>query len=108
MSAQRLNAKSVRRIERTTGLSILRGWAHGGYVFAFVTEDHRHGFWRKKDQTWGWDAEPTHYSSCDEMFPDWDGEAEFQAQRVGATTVLEGRVEVHSGSCTEATSAVNG
>lgn len=60
MSAQRLNAKSIRRIERDVGLSILRGWGHGGSGFAFVTDDHRHGFWDKKDQTWDWDDEPAH------------------------------------------------
>jgi hypothetical protein len=70
VSAQRLSARSVRRIERGTGLAIRRAWAHGGYVFAFVTTDHRHGWWDKKTGEWGWDASPlAHYSSCDEMFP---------------------------------------
>jgi hypothetical protein len=69
MSAQRLNDRSRRRIERSTGLEIVRAWAHGGYVFNFVTPEHRHGWWDKKTGEWGWDDDPVHYSSCTELFP---------------------------------------
>lgn len=68
MSAQRLSDRSRRRIERSTGLTILRAWGHGGYVFAFVTDDHRHGFWDMKTGDWEWQEPPTHYTSCEELF----------------------------------------
>lgn len=70
MSAQRLSDRSVRRIERSTGLSIVRAWAHGDYTFYFVTTDHRHGSWSKKTEEWQFEVgEPRHYSSCEELFP---------------------------------------
>lgn len=72
MSAQRLSDRSRRRIERSTGLAIRRAWAHGGYAFAFVTNDHRHGVWDKKTGEWQWDDDPLHYTSCREMFPEDD------------------------------------
>ncbi|USH45322.1 hypothetical protein SEA_RUTHIEJR_44 [Mycobacterium phage Ruthiejr] len=70
MSAQRLSDRSRRRIERSTGLAIVRAWAHGGYVFDFVTVDHRHGSWDKRTGEWQLDDDPTHYSSCRELFPE--------------------------------------
>lgn len=83
MSAQRLSAKSVRRIERDTGLVITRGWAHGGYTFDFVVHDvehpdrHRHGWWNKKSGEWGIEADGgryghgvLHYTTCAELFPE--------------------------------------
>jgi hypothetical protein len=70
VSAQQLSDRSRRRIERSTGLSIRRAWAHGGYTFAFVTDDHRHGWWDKKTGEWQWEVSPFHYTSCEDMFPD--------------------------------------
>ncbi|ASR85769.1 hypothetical protein SEA_EDUGATOR_72 [Mycobacterium phage Edugator] len=70
VSAQRLSAKSVRRIERSTGLQIVRAWAHGGYTFEFVTADHEHGTWNKKTGAWSFHTgRVVHYTSCSELFP---------------------------------------
>lgn len=72
MSAQRLGPKALRRIERTIGEPVLRGWSHGGYTFGFVTPDHRHGWWSKATGEFGW-FEPDddiHYTSCREQWPD--------------------------------------
>lgn len=69
MSAQRLSARSIRRIERSTGLSIRRAWSWGGYRMEFVTADHRHGAWHRRTGEWCWIQSPMHYTSCDEMFP---------------------------------------
>ena len=72
MSAQTLNPRSTRRVARSTGLDVIRAWSHGGYTFSFVTADHRHGWWSKKDGVWGWDEDgglSPHYSSCHELFP---------------------------------------
>ncbi|URN11389.1 hypothetical protein LUW77_03615 [Streptomyces radiopugnans] len=68
MSAQRLSPKSTRRIARSTGLDVIRAWSHGGYTMAFVTADHRHGWWDKKTGDWGIDSKPVHYTSCGELF----------------------------------------
>ena len=72
MSAQRLSDKSRRRIERSTGLSIVRAWSHGGWGhrIAFVTDDHRHGTWHKSTGEVQWDTRVLHYTSCHEMFPE--------------------------------------
>jgi len=54
MSAQRLNARSIRRIERDVNkdrknlVDIVMAWSHGGYVMNFVTSEHIHGAWDKK------------------------------------------------------------
>lgn len=75
MSAQRLSDRSRRRIERATGLPIVRAWAHGGCVMDFVTPEaeggHRHGMWDKKTGYWRIlaDDEVTHYTTCTELFP---------------------------------------
>lgn len=71
MSAQRLSARSIRRIERAIGEPVLRAWAHGGYTFDFVTPDHRHGWWSKKTGEFGWDwaDEFMHYTTCWETWP---------------------------------------
>ncbi len=69
MSAQHLNAKSVRRLIRATGLDIIRGWSHGGYTLGFVTAEHRHGWFDKKTGEWGYDDITMHYTSCEELFP---------------------------------------
>lgn len=65
MSAQRLNDRSLRRIARVIGEDVLRGWSNGGYIFDFVTPDHRHGWIDKKSGEWGWQqGRLCHYSSC--------------------------------------------
>jgi hypothetical protein len=74
MSAQRLSDKSRRRIERSTGLTIVRAWAHGGYTMDFVvatTDGHRHGVWDKRTGHWRYldESEVVHYNTCDELFP---------------------------------------
>jgi hypothetical protein len=72
MSAQRLSAKKLRKIQRAVGDAavVLRGWSHGGYVFPFVTTDHHHGYYDLKTATVEW-AESgkrfTCYTSCDEL-----------------------------------------
>lgn len=70
MSAQRLSPRSVRRIERSTGLHILRAWSHGGYVMAFVTAAHVHGEWDKKTGEYRYipNSQVVHYTSCAELF----------------------------------------
>jgi hypothetical protein len=43
VSAQRLSARTLRRVSRSTGLSNLKhGVAHGGYEYLLTTTDHRH------------------------------------------------------------------
>ena len=72
MSAQTLNARSVRRIERSIGEPVLRGWGHGGYVMGFVTPDHRHGWWDKKtgEVEWAGHDQVIHYTSCWTTWPE--------------------------------------
>jgi hypothetical protein len=70
MGAQRLGSRRLRQIERLIGEPVLRGWSHGGYTLGFVTPDHRHGWWDKKSDAWGWydvDDRFVHYSSCKEF-----------------------------------------
>ena len=69
MSAQQLGAKRLRQIERLIGEPVLRGWSHGGYTLGFVTPDHRHGWWDKKTDEWGWHDNTglIHYTSCREF-----------------------------------------
>lgn len=50
MSASRLSDRKCRRIQRITGLTIVRGWSWGGY------------------DSWDYDDDPLHYSSCPELF----------------------------------------
>jgi hypothetical protein len=78
MSAQRLSDKSRRRIERATGLDIVRAWGHGGYTFDFVIaadndDRHSHGWFDRKTGEWGIyeDSEYLgHYDTCfTELFP---------------------------------------
>lgn len=54
----------TRRIAHDTGQDVVRAWGFGGYYFDFVTRDHRHGWWHKKDGSWEWEDNPTHYSTC--------------------------------------------
>jgi hypothetical protein len=72
MGAQRLSDRSVRRIARSTGLTVVRAWGHGDSVMSFVTDDHRHGWWHRRTGEWGWDDPDgvlLHFTSCEEMFP---------------------------------------
>jgi hypothetical protein len=79
VSAQRLSAKSTRRIARATGLDVVRAWSHGGYVFDFVVGAdniyrHSHGWFDKKTGTWGLYLDSatsiSHYDTCfTELFP---------------------------------------
>lgn len=75
MGSQRLSPRSTRRIARSTGLDVVRAWAHGGYWFDFVIADpgrpdgHRHGEWNKTSGEWRMLLEPVHYDTCRELFP---------------------------------------
>jgi hypothetical protein len=65
MSAQLLGPKLLRRISAAAEANVIRGWAHGGYDFAFVTDDHRHGVYSKKTGHVEWLAPGYgHYSTC--------------------------------------------
>ncbi len=74
MSAQRIGPKKLKRLERETGLDMVRAWSHGGYWFNFVTPEHKHGSVNCKTFEVEWDdgTRPSimHYTSCSEMFPD--------------------------------------
>lgn len=59
----------MRRIERETGLTIVRAWSNGGYIFDFVTHLHQHGQWDKKTGDWTLITNPRHYTSCRDLFP---------------------------------------
>lgn len=52
MSVQRLGAKKLRRLSRIVGADIKLAWASGGYDYAFVTIDHRHGSYDLKTGEW--------------------------------------------------------
>lgn len=66
MSAQRLSPKKTRRLVRKTGLPIVRAWAHGGYVYDFVTAGHLHGWFDIRTDTWGLEKDQNfyHYDTC--------------------------------------------
>jgi hypothetical protein len=71
MSAQRLSARSIRRIERSIGEPVLRAWSHGGYWMAFVTPDHRHGSWHRRTTNVAWHGDGVrHYETCRETWPE--------------------------------------
>lgn len=70
MSAQRLSDRKTRAVARATGQAVVRAWSHGGYTFAFVTTDHRHGAYDTKTGFWQWDPDPLHYTSCADLFPE--------------------------------------
>ena len=65
MGAQRLSERKTRKIARATGLPVIRAWAHGGYVYDFVTAGHLHGWYSLKSGEWGilagW---VLHYDTC--------------------------------------------
>lgn len=68
MSWGRLSAKSIRRIERTTGLTIERAWGYGGYEFDCrvpIEGGHEHWIFDKKTGTARLVEEPQHFTSCD-------------------------------------------
>lgn len=69
MGAQRLSDRKVQRIAESTGLDVICGWTHGGYIFSFVTTDHKHGVWNSKSGEWAWEPDAAHYTSCKELFP---------------------------------------
>lgn len=82
MSAQRLSDKKLRHIQRVTGLPVVRAWAHGGYVYDFVTPfglgAHQHGTIHKDAGKPGSahnefelysHGSVAHYSTCRELFP---------------------------------------
>lgn len=72
MGSQPLGDRKRRRIERATGLSLVRAVAHGGdHIKAIVTTDHRHGWYDPADGTWGFDEpdEVFHFTSCETFFP---------------------------------------
>jgi hypothetical protein len=69
MGSQRLGERKVRKIATATGLPVLRAWAHGGYVYDFVTAGHLHGWYSLKDGEWGIQTgdnvgDVMHYTSC--------------------------------------------
>lgn len=73
MSAQRLSSRRVRFLTRITGEEVVRGWAHGGYWYNFVTADHRHGVYYLKTgefEIGSRGEELTHYTSCRETWPE--------------------------------------
>jgi hypothetical protein len=75
MGTSRLNPRNTRKIARATGLNVIMAWSGGGYDLGFVTSDHVHGVFHKKDETWEvFDKDPdklgNHMTSCRELFPD--------------------------------------
>ena len=68
MGAQRLSAKTLRRVSRNTGLDDLKhGVAFGGYSYVVTTYGHRHYWYDLKTGEWGvWGGGPgeRHFSSC--------------------------------------------
>jgi hypothetical protein len=68
MGASVVGKKLTSRVKRETGLDIVRVWGHGDYAFPFVTAAHEHGVWDKKTGAWEWQRNPTHYTSCRELF----------------------------------------
>lgn len=68
MGARPCGVKLIRRCERDVGAYVLRvnGW--GSNVFAFVTDDHRHGRWDRRTGDVAWDSNPMHWWSCSVLF----------------------------------------
>ena len=65
MSAQRLNEKKTRMLAEKTGLPVIRAWAHGGYIYDFVTQGHLHGWYSIKSGEWGIiEGHILHYTTC--------------------------------------------
>jgi hypothetical protein len=73
MGVSPLSDKSIRRIARTTGLDVVYAYGRGTKWHAFVTADHRHGVWHRREHTWCWiipgiDRQPRCSSSCRTRF----------------------------------------
>lgn len=66
MSVQRLGPRWLRRLTAAVGEPVVIGWANGGYVHGFATEQHRHGRYDLKSGTFYWlqDQDDVHLSSC--------------------------------------------
>lgn len=65
MSVQRLGPRWLRRLSTIVGEPVRIGWANGGYVHGFATEQHRHGWYDIKSGQFGWyDGYDGHLSSC--------------------------------------------
>lgn len=84
MGTRPVSPRLCRRIARDVGEPVLRAVGHGGHDFGFVTFDHRHGVWAKRDGTVAWVDQPMHWSSCRWLF----GEAEAPEHLCGARTVI--------------------
>lgn len=71
MGAQRLSDKNTAKWAHRLDLPLRRMWSFGGYTFAIVTDDHRHGWVDSKTGEVEWDEAPGHFTSCfDELWPD--------------------------------------
>lgn len=73
MGTSPLGGKLTRRIARDIGEPVKRAVGTGGYEFGFVTFDHRHGWWSKRDGSSGYADNPDevmHLSSCRWLFGD--------------------------------------
>jgi len=69
MGSQPLSTKNLHRIERETGLDLVRVVAHGGtHWLSIVTSDHRHGSYDRSRGLVIWDDYPMHFTSCRELF----------------------------------------
>lgn len=82
MSVQRLGPLWLRRLTAIVGEPVKIGWANGGYVHGFATEQHRHGRYDLKTGEVHWyppDRDDVHLSSCyGEEWPE-----ELRAVRLG-------------------------
>lgn len=87
MSAQPLSPRSVRRIARSIGRPVLRGWSHGGYWLSFVTPDHEHGVWHRRTGEWTLEPDALCYTSCAETWGAEDTARLAAARRLRAATM---------------------
>lgn len=69
MGLQALGPKWLRRIGRATGVEIVHGSSHGGYVHNFTTADHRHGTYDMKTGKIEWFDGCPGFASCRRLFP---------------------------------------
>jgi len=77
MGVNVLNARNVRRVQRVTGdprIDRVLVWSHNesGRYAEFITSDHRHGWWDRKTNEFGYytQDEAQHFSSCDRFVSD--------------------------------------
>lgn len=68
MGSQRLGEKKTKRLANNLHLDIIRAWAHGGYTYDFVTNDHKHGWYNITTNTWGFFSSPRCYNTCKDLF----------------------------------------